>query len=104
MDFFIPKAESPEEAEELWLANRDHLRANGYGVTDRRIYEIRYRHNSESLIATVGRPEPLTKGLILMIFEASPFLICTPDRGFVTNSEVPIYAGTPDRIVDFNVG
>jgi len=37
-----------------------------------------------------------------MISEASPFLICTPDRGFVTNKEVPVYAGDPDRVIDFD--
>lgn len=100
MEFFVPKAESLVEAEEIWTANRDYLRANGYAVTDRRIYEIHYRHD-EDRVATVGRLEPLTKGLILMIFEASPFLICTPDRGFVTNNEVPVYAGVPRNVIDF---
>jgi len=38
MKFFVPKAESPQQTAEIWTANRDHLRVNGYAVTDRRIH------------------------------------------------------------------
>jgi len=98
--FFIPKAE-PADAEHMWRVTRDHLIANDFKVSERRVYEIHYQHSGDDLVAKVGGREPLTRGLVLMIFEGPTFLICTPGRGVPWVREVPVLAGKPERVIDF---
>lgn len=100
MKFFVPNAASPEQAEEVWQSvHAFAVETMERPVSDRRIYEIHYRHNGDDLVATVGEPEPLTKEPVIVILESNPFLICTPLRGVVR--ELPILAGLPYRVVDF---
>lgn len=101
MRFFVPKADA-DQAEQTWQGTRDFLIGNGFKISQRRVYEIHYPHNGDDLVATVGGREPLTRGLVLMIFEGPTFLICTPRRGVPWVSEVPVLVGVPDRVIDFD--
>lgn len=98
MEFFVPDAD-PSEAEELWQAMRGAVSADRK-PSDRRIYEIHYRHNGGHLVATVGKPEPLTRAQILVILEANPFYICTRRRNLLWG-EGPVLAGIPDKVIEF---
>ncbi len=101
MEFFVPHASTPEEAEDVWQATRKfQTEGLGWEISDRRIYEIHYRHNGETLTATVGEPEPLTREEVLVILESQSFLVCTTNRGVLRG--MPVLAGIPGRVVDFD--
>lgn len=102
MEFFIPAASSAAVAEETWQSIRKFASESlGWPVSDRRIYEIHYEHNGDSLVATVDQPEPLTKAPVIAILESNSYLICTPERGVLRG--MPILAGQPDRVVAFDL-
>ena len=90
-DFFVPASRSPEHAEAVWSGTRRLTQDNlDIEIDDRRIFRLRYRHEGETVTAEVGQEEPTSSGLVLMIFDSNPYLVCTPHRG--------VFTGTPIRV------
>ena len=98
MKFFIPAADSPEQAERVLAAVAQHV---GYPVPSKRIYSVSYVHNGQAMTATVGEfPDPYYRapGPVVCILETPTCLaVCTHGRG-VGRGDGPIYVGRgPER-------
>lgn len=103
MEFFVPHASTPEQAEEVWEATRKfaaETMEREIGI--RRIFRLHYRHNGDELVAEVGKPEALAGEPVLVILEADPYLICTPNRGVARGMPILAGAGAVSRVVDFD--
>lgn len=104
-EFFVPRAESPEQAEEIWQAIKQMSEAEtGWAVTDRRIFRVEYRHNGRDEWAEVGEVfrfgDPGDDGTCVAILESNSFLVCTPRRGVVGG--LPYLIGVPASVVEFD--
>ena len=91
--FFIPLAESPEEAERVYEATRKHIGAPAGGP---RLRALSWHHNGHAYHCEVGGPLPAYFGTgaepVIAIFDAGNlYFICTPSRGVITGG--PVYAG-----------
>jgi hypothetical protein len=85
MKFFLPVQET-KVAEESYQAIKQFIeKQTGWPVSDKRYYEIHYRHNDQDLHVRVGGPDPLNGEQVFAIFKpqnpSSPFLVCTYSRG-----------------------
>ena len=99
--FFVPGADGPDAAEEVWQATKSFAEEQtGFEVSDRRIFHVDYRHNEQDFEAQVGEVEPRTGEVCVAILESGSFLVCTENRGVARG--VPILIGAPGRIVDFD--
>jgi hypothetical protein len=105
--FFIPGAETPEQAEEAWLAvKRFTEEQTGWEVSDRRVFRIDYEHHDRQESAEVGRPFRVaevdgdTPPECLIILESNSFLVCTYNRGAARG--MPYLVGVPHTVVDFD--
>ena len=82
MKFFIPGAESPRRAEEIWNDTRSRLEDDFGKVRDRRVFRLDYRHGAKDLVAEVGETDPKRGGTILAIFNSRDVnYVCTAARG-----------------------
>jgi hypothetical protein len=103
MKFFLPVQEA-KIAEESYQALKKIIEnQTGWPISDRRYYEIHYRHNDRDLHARVGGPDPLNGEKVFAIFKPknpiSPFLVCTYSRGVVQGQ--PILASHDAQAVEF---
>jgi hypothetical protein len=82
MKFFVPGAESPGRAEEIWNDTKAHVE-DGFGkVRDRRVFRLDYRHEAQDLVAEVGERHPEGDRTVLAIFcSRNTNYVCTADRG-----------------------
>lgn len=100
--FFVPFAENPEQAEEVYASVKAFMLKVAFKPSERRVYSVAYRHNGRDYVSTVGvrEPEGETVIAILEAFNPTPlYMICTPNRGVVTGD--PILAGDVSRVIDF---
>ena len=103
MEFFVPEASTPQQAEEVWNATRKFARETmDREIGERRIFRLRYRHDGNELVVEVGRPEPLTKEPVMVILESNPYLICTPNRGVLRGMPILAGAHAVREVVDFD--
>ena len=71
MKFFLPVQEA-KIAEESYQALKKIIEnQTGWPISDRRYYEIHYRHNDRDLHARVGGPDPLNGEFSLRALSAS---------------------------------
>lgn len=102
--FFIPFAENPEIAEQVYGSVRAYLAKVAFAPTDRKIYSVHYRHNGRPYVSTVGKTEAGEGEEVIAIFETfNPgplYMICTPSRGVVRGD--PILAGDVQQVIDFD--
>jgi hypothetical protein len=102
-DFFVPATSTPEHAEAVWSGTRrlaeEHL---GSEISDRRIFRLRYVCEGEPLTAEVGQEEPTSGGRVLMIFDSTPYLICTPHRGGFSGTPIAVERESVVEIVEFD--
>ena len=100
--FFIPRADSDEQAEHIYDAIRKFAHDTlGWYAGDARIYRIRFedqphkagrrRVPRREVVAEVGKDCPLTRQLVVAILDSNTYLICTPSRGFLRGE--PILVG-----------
>lgn len=85
MSFFIPKANSQEQAESIYNAIALHVNAK---VSNKRIARLTWEHEGKEVTASVGDLLPRCFGgeneTVLAIFDCGDvFKICTPNRGAV---------------------
>ncbi len=92
MKFFVPAADSPEQAESVWQATRDFMLQQGYAPTERRIYSMRYTHDGKDCFDVVGGMDRYGQEMILVMLETpSVYLCCTGNRGVIRGG--PILTG-----------
>lgn len=90
MKFFVPAAESDEQAERVYKSFADF---NSALVKDERIWKLSWEHNGEEMFCEVGGPLPSYYGTanepVLAIFDCdSVYKICTENRGGVRGESV----------------
>jgi hypothetical protein len=120
MKFFVPRARSGAEAEEVWTATRRFLADMDYPTTDRRIRRIVFQHDCERFDLEVGghhpgmeddplltdEPEdPDFRCLVMAIFEGSTrpcYYVCMPYRGVFRAYPWLVGFGAASLIEDFD--
>ena len=69
MKFFLP-VQDPEIAEESYQAIKNIIeKQSGWPISDKRYYEINYRHEGQDFHARVGGPDPLNGEKVFAIFK-----------------------------------
>jgi hypothetical protein len=86
MKFFVPHAESAEEAESVLQSIASFVQT---AVPKQRIYSIRYTHNGKEMIATVGQFADAyykegEQPVIAILALPNAYAICLPSRGVVS--------------------
>jgi hypothetical protein len=103
VEFFVPDASTPEQAEDVWNATRKFAGEKmAREIGTRRIFRLRYIHNGKAMTAEVGQPEPLTGEPVLIILDSNPYLVCTPSRGVLRGTPVPVGRHAVSEAVDFD--
>jgi hypothetical protein len=91
--FFIPMAETSEQAERVYEATRRHISAP---AQHSKIYALSWQHNGQAMTCRVGEPLPsyyrTGDDVVVAIFDAGNlYMICTAERGVLRGS--PVLAG-----------
>ena len=82
MKFFVPRARTPERAEEIYAAIKMFAAQTlGWKISGRRIYSIEYFHNGKDGLAEVGAITNVNGEEVMAILESNAFLVCTLNRG-----------------------
>jgi len=100
--FFIPHAETPEQAERIYKEIKYFVQSTTkYDISERRIFRIEYIHNGMKHEAEVGAISTANGEEVMAILESFVYLVCTPSRG--VTEDIPIYVGIHDTtlIEDF---
>lgn len=96
MKFFVPHAESDEQAISDYKSIKEFAEKQTWSILDNKIYKIKYRHNGKIYHAQVGEKSDFIQDLVLAIFESNAYLICTTNRGGIRGE--PILVGKSDII------
>ena len=86
MRFFVPRAETPAEAQHVWEATRQFLDSEGFLSEPRKIWKVAYRSGGEAKVLKVGDTYPDVGEEVLLILKAadgSRYFVCTPSRGVI---------------------
>lgn len=109
MKFFIPMADSPEEATRVYAGIKKFLGENlGATFSDRKVRVLEWRHDGVDYTAEVGKPTDFNGELVIAILdqpvphEANRHLyhVCTPTRG--VRGGISILVGHPLKVLDFD--
>ena len=100
--FFIPAAETPEQAESIYLAI---AKFNQVEMPAHRIESITWTEGGETVEFAVGKPFPASYGIghepVMAILEAgSTFLVCSASRGGLWGQPV-VVQGRSDMSVAY---
>ena len=101
--FFIPFADTAEQAETVYASIRAFMAKVAFRPNDRRIYQIAYRHNGKDYVATVGEEGPENEPVIAILETFNPgplYMICSPNRGVVRGE--PFLAGNVQSVTNFS--
>lgn len=104
--FFVPYANTDEQAEKVWSSVRTFLTQQGFSTTERRIRKVYFRHNGQDYEAEVGKLFSDLREEATIILEAAHhrlIYLCTPNRGVVRGE--PYLIGARDSgayLVDFD--
>jgi hypothetical protein len=93
MRFFIPSANDPHQAEEVYRKMRELIKNSGGSVSERRIYSLRFRHDGTQQTAMVGSDRHcFGNGPVLAIFEGpnGVHYVCTQDSGNLESQPHPV--------------
>ena len=89
--FFIPHANGVEQTDQVY----NGIVAFHQLQNPARYYSLSYRHNGLAEVARVGEPHRINGEVVVAILrnqdDASPYLICTANRGVLRGE--PILAG-----------
>lgn len=86
MRFFVPHASDDKQAETVWASVRAFLLQQGFPTENRRIWKLRFRHNSKSYALEVGREHPDLRENVIIILRAvgqELYYVCTAHRGVI---------------------
>ena len=104
--FFVPAADSPEEAERVYDAVRNFVAESMGGPLDPdRIFAIRYRHDGKNYLAEVGRPDPRIGQPVVAILKESNYplyFVCTLDRGVARGEPILVGENEVTSRIDFD--
>jgi hypothetical protein len=83
MQFFVPAAEGPEQAERVYRAI---VEFNGATVGDQRICSLSWQHKGQAMSCSVGEPLPSyyrtgSEPVLAILDCGNLYKICTPNRG-----------------------
>ncbi len=106
VEFFIPAADDPAEAERVFAAVREFTE-NQMGATldERRFYRINYYHDRNHYVATVGEVHQLegeTVVCILLDTTRRLYYVCTENRGVARNQPILVGAHATNSIQEFD--
>ncbi|KPF42351.1 hypothetical protein D621_20765 [beta proteobacterium AAP51] len=102
--FFIPAAETPEQAESIYLAI---VQFNQVDLPDQRIEGISWTESGEAVEFAVGKPFPASYGIghepVMAILEAgSTFLVCSASRGGLWGQPVVVQGRSDLSVARFS--
>lgn len=104
MDFFVPAADSPDQAEKVWQATRQFAKDNlGWEVGDRRIFRLSGMHEGKHIVCEVGKLEPYGGESVVAILESNAFLVCTANCGVLRGEPILVGRSEVDSVIDFDV-
>lgn len=102
-EFFVPAAKDRAQAEEVWNAVAATARAQGFEVTDRRVYAIGYTRDGRPGSDVVGEVERNAGEVVMVILETpSMFLTCTHSRGVARGGALLMSRGPTTTVNYFN--
>jgi hypothetical protein len=102
MQFFLPFAESPKQAEDTLTAITSFVESQTSGVDPSRgIFRLKFRHNGVDEEAEVGKTFEVTGEPVVAILKGITYLVCTPNRGVLRG--FPILVGEKEvrQVEDF---
>ena len=105
MRFFVPSANDVRHSEDLYKTLRDRVAQSSGGVTDRRIYHLKFEHEGKRQTAVVGSDSHgLGKGPVLAIFEGlnGCFYVCTQDKSVSDAQPHPVQTSAIIGAEDFS--
>ena len=106
MEFHVPRTDSDEQAQQVWIRVRAFLTQQGLSTTERRNRKVYFHHNGKDYEAEIGKVfSDLQEEALLILEAASPKLIylCTANRGVVRGGPYLIGARDPATyVVDFD--
>lgn len=106
MKFFIPKAETPQDEQEIYTALKKGVEGWAQAtVSGRKVHSISYRHNGKDRFATVGEIDPIQNELVLAVFfepGRRVYHVCTPNRGLFAGPAILVGSEEIHEIVDFD--
>ncbi len=102
MKFFVPAANSSEQAENIWQATFDFMVSQGFSPTERRIYSMKYWHNGKECFDKVGEKDRYGHEIILIMLETpSVYLCCTANRGVLRGEPILTGKSSDTYVTDF---
>ncbi len=105
MKFFIPFAQSDEEALSVYGSIRDFLSDTiGAEFSDRQFLSLHYRHDGNEYFAEVGKTHTLNGETVIAILhnpKARLYYVCTPNRGVAGDMPILVGEGDVKGIVHF---
>ena len=107
MEFFVPPASGPEEAESVLAAVAAFVGAT-VPPPDRRIRKLVFAHNGQRFTVEVGKPIPpyYREGdqEVVCILGSDPLMVCLPTRGVLRGDPILVGASTVHRVDYFSAG
>jgi hypothetical protein len=97
MKFFVPAAQDPEQAEEVYKNFAEEVGTLPIDL-EHRIYAIRFEHDGEEFEARVGDhitgKKSKDNAIVLAIFDGDPYRIVTSQlAGHASEWHNPVYVG-----------
>ncbi len=95
MRFFVPSATDSHQSEDLYQTIRQNVANGNQGVSDRRIYQLKFRQEGRLHAAVIGSDvHGVGKGPVVAIFEGLDgyFYVCTQDGDVQNPQPHPVHA------------
>lgn len=102
--FFIPAADTSEQAEEVLTAIKKFATENlSREIGSRRVYRLSYNHNGQTVDAVVGEADPLSGEPVIAILDAGDmYLVTTANRGVARGEPILVGKGSVLYVEDFD--
>src|SRR5207253_6566221 len=105
MKFFIPKAQSAEEAAKVYSAIKAHLRQGlGTRFAGRKVRLLRWRHDGKKYEAEVGKCTSFNNEIVIAILyepKRNLYHVCTPNRGVLRGMSILVGGHGVFAVADF---
>lgn len=104
MEFFVPHAESREEAERVLQSTAEFV---GGTVPKKRIYRLHYTHNREPMVAEIGKPADSyyregDQPAIAILPAGGAYAVCLPYRGVIRGGPILVGSDSVTKIETFD--
>jgi hypothetical protein len=99
-EFFVPSADTPEKAEELYEKIKSF---GGCGGSGPRIFRLEFRHDGNNHVAQVGEKDTELDETVFAIFDCGgAYHVCTTNRGVLRGSPALVGKHDTHRVVEFD--